>query len=1075
MTRSDLAQTARQFSRAHKHKQIRLRILSMLSCIVVFITTYAMILPAITSDALDLRQYLTDYGGHILSTPEIPEGVASPGVTYGLNLEIHSPPAGFSSGLYFYKLPPGVQLLNVFGTDLISIDNILVGNWVVDGNQTVIFDFNDSAQGGYTVIPMRLDVIFDGTAPTVALDGGTAVNVMQLSLPDTPPPVDEAPPTDELPAPDTPVDGPPAEDSTVDDIPPEESPPESEENIPEAENPAEDLPPEIAPEEPTQEDSTADEPIAEDTAEPPVEDIPEVDVSNELSKEEPAEEIVENEELIEAPEEENNELPVEEAPSGTPAEETPDDEPVEENPLPEENLPADDTVWTEVPTEDTPVEDMPLEDADLNSVAEQGDPEAVQALIDSGFFTYWSHAADNQAYDTYDSYQINSFDRPMMSVGAPYINNGFGAFALGDTPSSSQITAEGGSNNDGEVTVSKTISGTDIENVFDITLNVNTTASLTKMQTDPNMAVVIVMDISNTMNSAFGDSTRYQSAMLAAEAFIDEFVKVNNGYSRIGYVAFNTDAHEIFGLSDCSSQEQANALKNTMRTETGKIIASNDYGNSHKRFTNVEAGLKMGHDMLEKSGYTNKYIIFLSDGFPTTYVKSGYTGYDPYTSGGTKGADGVFYDYVTGYYCSYGTSYSDKAAIRAREQATEIKNAGAKIFSVGIDIGGQTIAGYDGRSGLSVIDRTSSTYEIGSASSKDAYKNWLGSSIGSGYYYDSTNTAGLIQAYRQIFNELKTLTEEQNSAKWIASDPMPLNNIDGEPIMEFIGFYDKAGDLQVYDNVTGLVGSSSEGGENTISFDGEKNAISWDLKNSGYATTDSNSAIQYGYQVVYRVRLKNELNDFVENQPYNTNGETTLVYRHVEIENGVVQISQDKTINFPIPAVKGYLGELTFKKVTPDGSPLQGAVFELRHDEISCPYCRGDGLTYVAEVENHIFTASSGADGIVSFTKIPSGHTYSLVETVCPEGYYTDGSAYSVVVAYDNVTVTETYLNGSERVWNLTGGDTLIIANQTSVELPETGSSGELIFYILSVTAAAAALLTGGGVLLFRRKHSVRR
>lgn len=483
----------------------------------------------------------------------------------------------------------------------------------------------------------------------------------------------------------------------------------------------------------------------------------------------------------------------------------------------------------------------------------------------------------------------------------------------------------------------------------------------------------------------------------------------------------------------------------------------------------------MGHDMLEKSGYTNKYIIFLSDGFPPTYVKSGYTGYDPYTSGGTKGADGVFYDYVTGYCCSYGTSYSDKAAIRAREQATEIKNAGAKIFSVGIDIGGQTIAGYDGRSGLSVIDRTSTTYEIGSASSKDAYKNWLGSSIGSGYYYDSTNTAGLIQAYRQIFNELKTLTEEQNSAKWIASDPMPLNNIDGEPIMEFIGFYDRAGDLQVYDKVTGLVGSSLEGGENTISFDGEKNAISWDLKNSGYATTDSNSAIQYGYQVVYRVRLKNELNDFVENQPYNTNGETTLVYRHVEIENGVVQISQDKTINFPIPAVKGYLGELTFKKVTPDGSPLQGAVFELRHDEISCPYCRGDGLTYVAEVENHIFTASSGADGIVSFTRIPSGHTYSLVETVCPEGYYTDGSAYSVVVAYDNVTVTETYLNGSERVWNLTGGDTLIIANQTSVELPETGSSGELIFYILSVTAAAAALLTGGGVLLFRRKHSVRR
>ena len=85
-----------------------------------------------------------------------------------------------------------------------------------------------------------------------------------------------------------------------------------------------------------------------------------------------------------------------------------------------------------------------------------------------------------------------------------------------------------------------------------------------------------------------------------------------------------------------------------MRTETGKIIAAGDYNTSHTRFTNIEAGLKMGQDMLDRATNKNKYIIFLSDGFPTTYVSSGYSGYDPYCSSGTKGRDGVFYDYVTG-------------------------------------------------------------------------------------------------------------------------------------------------------------------------------------------------------------------------------------------------------------------------------------------------------------------------------------------------------------------------------------------------------------------------------------------
>ena len=82
--------------------------------------------------------------------------------------------------------------------------------------------------------------------------------------------------------------------------------------------------------------------------------------------------------------------------------------------------------------------------------------------------------------------------------------------------------------------------------------------------------------------------------------------------SKIGYVAFNTDAHKIFELQSCSDTAQANALKNTMRTETGKIINASGYNEDHSRFTNIEAGLAMAADMLNDCSNKNKFMIFLA-------------------------------------------------------------------------------------------------------------------------------------------------------------------------------------------------------------------------------------------------------------------------------------------------------------------------------------------------------------------------------------------------------------------------------------------------------------------------------
>lgn len=615
-----------------------------------------------------------------------------------------------------------------------------------------------------------------------------------------------------------------------------------------------------------------------------------------------------------------------------------------------------------------------------------------------------------------------------------------------DPPSSVQIDNVGGTerNDEDDVEVSKTIEGTDTENIFDITLTVKTPLKIDEVVSDLDMAVVIVMDISNTMNDPFGDVTRYEAAMEAAEDFIDNFASQNTlGVSKIGYVAFNTDAHEIFSLQSCTNSTEASALKSTMRSKTGSIIHADGYGAAHNRFTNVEAGLKRASDMLDGVSNKNKYIVFLSDGFPTTYIESGYKGYDPYDT------TGRFYDHVLNKKCIYGTSYSDEAAIRARKMATSIKNSGIAIFSIGVDVGGQTVQKYvtssESSDGFSVVDRTGTTYEIGSATSTEAYKTWLKNSIGSGYYYDSTNIEGLKKAYDEIFAEIKTTVETANSADWVAEDPIPSVTPDE---IEFIGMYDKVGSLfdasgEVY---LSLTGAHVDGGENTAEYDYGESTISWDLKKSGYTSETLGNTTTYSYTLKYRVRLKNEDAAFAETKIYNTNGKTQLQYKTVKSVNGAVSVSEAKYILFPMPSVKGYVGELSFKKVDNRGEALAGAVFRLTHLD-SCKKCR-DGHDKAVELKE--YSATSDDDGLVLFSNIPSGHDYCLEETKVPEGYRTDGRKYTVNIAYDVVTVTVS--DSSEKAFYNWDGE---IVNQTSYELPQTGGSGALPY------------TAGGAVLIF--------
>lgn len=582
------------------------------------------------------------------------------------------------------------------------------------------------------------------------------------------------------------------------------------------------------------------------------------------------------------------------------------------------------------------------------------------------------------------------------------------------------------------ITETKKDGTTNLENYFDITLTVKT-KSQAKEQ---DLAIVIVMDISNTMleNDVEEGVSRLDAAMSAGEQLINDFATYSTGVSavrKIGYVAFNTHANQIFALSNCKSSSTANNLINTMKTSTENIINNTTddkvYAKSIDRFTNIEGGLKMAHDMLytgEGASIQNKYIIILSDGFPTTYLKTGYTGYNTYTPNATKSGSGGFYDHVLKVPVKYGTSYSDEAAKRAQNLATTIKNKGTKIYAVGTGIsdGIKTIAQYitgannsdenKPKITFSVIDRTTETYAIGET--VESFRRWLGgtgdatnpgiaSGYDDGYYFNTTDSDSLSSAYQKIFADIKSSSD----ASWVAEDPM--NTIGTTKNIEFVGLYNDS-ETQLFDNLTKNLPQAEETNKisNTATYQNDK--INWDLKKSAYTTEQGEDGVTYyHYKVKYRVRLKNENKKtdaheaFKEYQEYFTNGRTTLTY----IVNKTDEAPVTKTIDFPIPSVMGYLGELSFNKISSfDGRHLPGATFELIHaSDCDCHKER------VSPTINTVSKVSAETTGLVSFTNIPSGHKYILKETNPPANHIKNETEYTVIVSYG---VTKVYQNGVE-------------------------------------------------------------
>ncbi len=573
------------------------------------------------------------------------------------------------------------------------------------------------------------------------------------------------------------------------------------------------------------------------------------------------------------------------------------------------------------------------------------------------------------------------------------------------------------------VAVSKTIAPTDKENYFDITLKVVAKPRVI----DQSVDVVLVMDISNTMNSTHEglgvnnagyniNDARITHAKNAVNSFLDLYATDKNISEdrRFGLVTFNSYANTVVPLTTLNNAQKASEIKNTV----SKITAPT--GN-RERFTNIEGGLQLAYNLLNGSDAAFKYIIFITDGFPTTYIESGrnsqtrIVGYDTYMSGSYNaskvGTDGYFADSVSRKLCSYGVNYSDKAADRADNVAASAKNAGINIFSIGIDVGVQSIPDYVNlakNTTHTTVDRTSSTYVIGSTT--ESYKAWLRDAIAGGpmiekaenteeiHRYASGNSATQLNAaFANILSDIELIPAETMEEAYTL-DPM-------SDSVDFLYFFDTQG--KPSNKIT-----NTKNGKDVAVFNGDTDTIKW------WLTTTQNFYIDeignYVLSLTYRVRLKNEAAGFKYNTALDTNKTTTFFFRTVDFASGEALFG-DNSIDYPIPEVEGYRSDFTFtKQDSITGNPLEGAEFTLQHYGRSCIVCSGDAT--IADK-----TATSDKNGNVTFENIPSGHEYVLMETKAPEGYQR-GAYRSVAIAYG-----KTYFDGVL----VTSNTPAIIKNQT--------------------------------------------
>lgn len=587
-----------------------------------------------------------------------------------------------------------------------------------------------------------------------------------------------------------------------------------------------------------------------------------------------------------------------------------------------------------------------------------------------------------------------------------------------------ETTKEAG---DAILEITKSVAGTQVENEFEITLQVKTTEDLTTIPgKTPDSAVVLVLDVSNSMDDCakcgkeqdhdnhkpytvctcgnwacskyhtFKDNNhngicdrvgcngtagqhiqkvdcvyeaRLTQAKKAAKDFIDTFATqtgAQEGDKRlVQIIAFGSDAKtytsQWYDVNDAANgAANITALKNIIGTglDSGIRVGNGD----GKGGTNIEGGLMLARNLLQAglkngqplNGMEYLYTVLLTDGAPTFHVNKDQS--DTKRIDGTKGGG------------SY-TTTNDVRDVAGVASAIKGLASASKLFSIAY---GKDVAGDKPFGSVSGIDSP----VAGTTWKNLTIGQWLGSFSTNAYEADDNQT--LFDAFEAIGSTIRLAAQA-----WRVEDQMGAN-------ITYLG-----------ETTTGTF-------TNTVTPAEDGKSFQWNVLASGYdpaITTikpaGSSEPSTYGYTMKYRVRLDNTDGSTTA---YPTNTAATLKFMLTNdqgewpsIGEGETAETHLKTVDFPVPTVKGNFGALRFTKVDKNTqAALPGVTFTLTCD------CKDPAHTKIA---------ASSDTGAVSFTDIPSGHTYTLTETL-PEGDPHDPASIGTVTV--KVSGGVVYVNGQK-------------------------------------------------------------
>jgi len=589
------------------------------------------------------------------------------------------------------------------------------------------------------------------------------------------------------------------------------------------------------------------------------------------------------------------------------------------------------------------------------------------------------------------------------------------------------------------VKISKTIeqyqeNGVNVENEFVVTLQVQAAQNLLEIASDtPDSAVLLVMDVSNSMedcvecgeaanhtnhtgtttttyycrnnsgnvftasylnnqvcrhcgqvqnrhrlvtNSTPGSHT-YQTRLAATKAaandFLYEFANetgAQEGDRRmVAIVAYGTHAVRVLDWTDITT---TTGMYDAQTAVNSLTIANNNQAQARRGGgTSIESGLALGRNLLDEddiNGIDYRYTILLTDGQPTYPSAEPNSTRTSYISGSTANSGSSTQE----------SDMNDVAAIAD----TIINTHKSKLYSICFGkVDGEPVWG------LKPFGNWSGQNPRWSTNQNTTVGQWLGSFSTAAYQAQDASAAQLFDTFSSILAQIQVAAKAWKVEDWM-----------GEHMM-YVGPVSENDGNNVSDNL------------DAADYNNNAPAFLWDLLTSHADTSKWNfsqntGVLSYTYQ--YRAKLDNldtrySTTDGNEENPSNAatdaNNLATLRYATTDAQGNWPESTDDyQTANFPVPQVQGLVGELTFRKVDEHDNPIENITFRLRSKEHVANPGAANEWAYVQ--------ATSDANGMVTFTGIPSGHEYILLEAEKPD-YYEDLGDLDVSISWSEATISK--------------------------------------------------------------------